>query len=74
MGQPTIRERLATLETEVKYLSETISKQTIEFKELREQLSAHLSESKQSLSGKEKASILIALITSIGAIMVALLK
>jgi len=86
---PTLRERMAIVETEVKYINTAVKelKQecTDNFNGMNTRLNSYnetlvgLSSSidkklRGSLSGKEKASIIVALITSIGAIVIALVK
>jgi len=86
---PTIRERLAIVEIELKHNKESINGLAGEVRDLRESTEIKyntLTEAiasvnsvidgklRGSLSGKEKASIVIAVIMSIGAIIVALIK
>jgi len=86
---PTIRERLAVVETELVHVKNGLQdfKEVCdqEFKSIRICLTSYNKELgsltstidgklRGSLSGREKAAILISLITSIGAIIVAFLK
>jgi len=91
---PTIRERLATVEAELKYLREEVEEVGQKLSDFKgdvyhrfELLNNHLSEIREELSGlrqkfdshgslggKEKASIIVALISSISAIIVTILR
>ena len=85
--RPTVRERLSRIETEVKFLREDISelktdlsdfktvtvRYLVDFERRLNDLHS-LVDNHSSLSGKEKAAIIVALITSISSIVVALIQ
>jgi len=86
---PTLRERLAIVETELKHNKESINGLAGEVRDLRESTEIQYntltegmasinsvidSKLRGSLSGAERASIIVAVIMSIGAIIVALIK
>lgn len=82
-----IAERLAVVETEVRYLREDINELKTKFSNFKKEVYRRLNNinrqindlhltmnNHSSLSGKEKAAIIVALITSISSIIVAVIQ
>jgi len=68
----TIKERLAALEVRVNHLNETMEKVCDKLDSLDEKFDRHIMN--RNLTNRQKASIAIALITSLSSILVAILN